>query len=232
MKIAEMFYSIQGEGKLTGVPSFFIRTSGCNLRCRWCDTPYSSWEPTGENMTVSQILNQAAQQSGRHVVITGGEPMMHRELPELVTGLKIMGRHITIETAGTLWRDVPMDLASISPKLSNSTPTDDPAWSQTHDQRRLNRDVLATFARSNVIGERQWKFVIRKPEDMREVDAVLATLAQAAPINPADVILMPEGVTADAVQTRGNWLAEICRERGFRFGMRLHILLYGNTRGT
>ena len=232
MKIAEMFYSIQGEGKLTGVPSFFIRISGCNLRCRWCDTPYSSWEPTGENMTVSQILNQAAQQSGRHVVITGGEPMMHRELPELVTGLKIMGRHITIETAGTLWRDVPMDLASISPKLSNSTPTDDPAWSQTHDQRRLNRDVLATFARSNVIGERQWKFVIRKPEDMREVDAVLATLAQAAPINPADVILMPEGVTADAVQTRGNWLAEICRERGFRFGMRLHILLYGNTRGT
>ena len=232
MKIAEMFYSIQGEGKLTGVPSFFIRTSGCNLRCRWCDTPYSSWEPTGENMTVSQILNQAAQQPGRHVVITGGEPMMHRELPELVTGLKNMGRHITIETAGTLWQNVPMDLASISPKLSNSTPTDDPTWSQTHDQRRLNWDVLALFARSNLIHERQWKFVICKPEDMREVDMILSTASQAAPINPADVILMPEGVTADAVQTRGNWLAEICRDRGFRFGMRLHILLYGNTRGT
>ena len=232
MKIAEMFYSIQGEGKLTGVPSLFIRSSGCNLRCRWCDTPYSSWEPTGENMTVSQILDQAARQPGRHVVITGGEPMMQSQLPELVTGLKNMGRHITIETAGTLWQDVPMNLASISPKLSNSTPTDHSAWSPTHEQRRLNWDVLAQFARSDFIVERQWKFVICKPEDMREVDMILSRVSQAAPINPADVILMPEGVTADAVQTRGSWLAEICRKRGFRFGMRLHILLYGNTRGT
>ena len=232
MKIAEMFYSLQGEGKLTGVPSFFIRTSGCNLRCRWCDTPYSSWEPTGENRTVPEILDQATKQPGRHVVITGGEPMMQGQLPQLVAGLKNMGRHVTIETAGTLWQDVPMDLASISPKLSNSTPTDDPKWSQTHDQRRLNRDVLEMFARSNLIGERQWKFVICKPEDMEEVDELLASVAEAAPINPADVILMPEGITADAIQTRGTWLAEICRERGFRFGMRLHILLYGNTRGT
>lgn len=232
MKIAEMFYSIQGEGKLTGVPSFFIRISGCNLRCRWCDTPYSSWDPTGENMTVSEILNHAAKQPSRHVVITGGEPMMHGQLPELVAGLKNLGRHITIETAGTLWQDVPMNLASISPKLSNSTPTDNPTWSPIHDQRRLNRDVLETFARSNLIGERQWKFVICKPGDMQEVDALLATLSEAVPINPADVILMPEGVTAEAIQARGSWLAEICRERGFRFGMRLHILLYGNTRGT
>ena len=232
MKISEIFYSIQGEGKLTGVPSLFIRTSGCNLRCVWCDTPYSSWQPIGETMTVAEILNKAKTQDAQHVVVTGGEPMMQPQLPELIAGLRTMGRHITVETAGTLWQDVPMDLASISPKLSNSTPTDDATWSQTHQQRRLNWDVLATFARSQLVAERQWKFVICKPEDMREVDAILARISDVAPIHAADVILMPEGITSEAIQTRGGWLAEICRQRGFRFGMRLHILLYGNTRGT
>jgi 7-carboxy-7-deazaguanine synthase len=232
MKISEIFLSIQGEGKLTGVPSLFIRTSGCNLRCVWCDTPYSSWNPIGETMTVSEILKKAQLHGTQHVVITGGEPLMQPQLPELVAGLRTMGRHITVETAGTLWQDVPMDLASISPKLSHSTPFNDTTWSNIHQQRRLNWDVLATFARSPLITERQWKFVICKPEDMAEVDAIVNEISSLTPIPPADVILMPEGVQSEALQARGGWLADICRERGFRFGMRLHILLYGNTRGT
>jgi 7-carboxy-7-deazaguanine synthase len=232
MKISEIFYSIQGEGKLVGVPSLFIRTSGCNLRCVWCDTPYSSWRPTGENMTVREILDAVSARNCRHVVITGGEPMMQTELPELIAGLRAMGQHITIETAGTLWQDVPMDLASISPKLANSTPVEDAKWSQLHSQRRYNRDVLHQFATAKSILERQWKFVVCQPGDIHEIDAILTDIADVTPINPADVVLMPEGITAEAVQSRNSWLAEICRQRGFRFGMRLHILLYGNQRGT
>lgn len=232
MKISEIFYSIQGEGKLTGVPSLFIRTSGCNLRCGWCDSPYTSWQATGENLTIEEILDQAKRHDGRHVVITGGEPMMQGQLGELIAGLKNMGRHITVETAGTLWQDVPIDLASISPKLSNSTPWTDSKWAPIHQQRRLNWDVLTTFAKSELIVDRQWKFVICNPEDMREVDAILARISEVQAVRPSDVILMPEGVTTEAMQSRCGWLAEICRQRGFRFGMRLHILLYGNKRGT
>ena len=81
MKISELFYSIQGEGKLTGVPSVFVRASGCNLRCTWCDTPYASWEPEGENFSVAQIVERVIAFPARHVVLTGGEPMM---MPEIV----------------------------------------------------------------------------------------------------------------------------------------------------
>ena len=76
MKIAEIFYSVQGEGSLVGVPSVFIRTSGCNLRCVWCDTPYTSWNPEGSMMTVAEILEQALASGARHAVVTGGEPMI------------------------------------------------------------------------------------------------------------------------------------------------------------
>src|SRR5438552_11309707 len=122
MKVAEIFYSIQGEGKLTGVPSVFIRTSGCNLRCVWCDTPYASWNPEGENLSADEIIQKAIAFGARHTVITGGEPMIMPEIRALCAGLKEAGRHVTIETAATVFEHVQVDLASLSPKLSNSTP--------------------------------------------------------------------------------------------------------------
>ena len=76
LKIAELFYSLQGEGALLGVPSFFIRTSGCNLRCAWCDTPYTSWQPEGAELSLDQILDEVRAHPMRHVVVTGGEPMI------------------------------------------------------------------------------------------------------------------------------------------------------------
>src|SRR3954469_19104142 len=88
MKIAEIFYSIQGEGMLTGVPSVFVRTSGCNLRCVWCDTPYTSWTPEGDDMTVAAILETVKQHPAKHAVITGGEPMIAPQIVELSQGLK------------------------------------------------------------------------------------------------------------------------------------------------
>src|SRR5450759_5662518 len=118
MLISEIFYSLQGEGMLTGVPSVFVRTSGCNLRCNWCDTPYASWNPEGETRTVAQIV--AAVQShpmARHVVLTGGEPMIAKEIAKLAGELKKLGYHITIETAATVApEEIACDLASLSPK--------------------------------------------------------------------------------------------------------------------
>src|SRR3712207_3366955 len=121
MKVSELFYSIQGEGKLAGVPSVFVRASGCNLRCAWCDTPYASWEPEGEDVPAEEIARRVAGYGARHVVLTGGEPMIMPDVAELCRRLKDAGHHLTIETAATVWKDVPLDLASLSPKLANST---------------------------------------------------------------------------------------------------------------
>src|SRR3954468_1025703 len=105
MKVSELFYSIQGEGKLVGVPSVFVRASGCNLRCQWCDTPYASWEPEGDELSVEEIVRRVAEYGARHVVLTGGEPMIMPEIVELCERLKERGHHLTLETASTVFKD-------------------------------------------------------------------------------------------------------------------------------
>ncbi len=231
MKIAEIFSSIQGEGKLTGVPSVFIRTSGCNLRCAWCDTPYASWHPEGDDMCVADIVEHVRESNLQHVVVTGGEPMIQPQLPELIGKLKSRGHHITIETAGTLWQDVAMDLASVSPKLTNSKPPADSEgkWAQLHESQRINAGVLNQFASSEQIIDRQWKFVVSQPQDIEEIEAILA---QIHPVAARDVILMPEGISDAELKSKAEWIAKICQTKNFRFGTRLHIWLYGNRRGT
>src|SRR5579875_3241805 len=97
VKISEIFYSIQGEGVLAGVPSVFVRTSGCNLRCTWCDTPYTSWNPEGKDQSLEQISETVYGFGAKHVVVTGGEPMIAPEIVQLTNHLKDAGLHITIE---------------------------------------------------------------------------------------------------------------------------------------
>jgi 7-carboxy-7-deazaguanine synthase len=222
LKIAELFYSVQGEGSLVGVPSFFIRTSGCNLRCAWCDTPYTSWNPEGADLTLDQIVGEVKAHPARHVVVTGGEPMIAPEIIALTERLRGLGVHITIETAGTVFKPVACDLMSISPKLSNSTPQG--PWKEQHNRLRINREVLLQLMSRY---EYQLKFVIEKPRDLEEVRPLLASLEA----DRARVILMPEGTDRDVLRERGVWLAEICKSEGYRFSPRLHVDLYGNRRG-
>ena len=222
MKIAELFYSVQGEGSLVGVPSFFIRTSGCNLRCAWCDTPYTSWNPEGADLTLDQIVDEVKAHPARHVVVTGGEPMIAPEIIALTERLRGLGLHITIETAGTVFKPVASDLMSISPKLSNSTPQG--PWKEQHNRLRINREVLLQLMSRY---EYQLKFVIENPRDLEEVRPLLASLEA----DRARVILMPEGTDRDVLRERGVWLAEICKSEGYRFSPRLHVDLYGNRRG-
>lgn len=122
MLISEIFYSVQGEGSLAGVPSVFVRSSGCNLRCVWCDTPYASWNPTGTEMTIEEILIAVTSHPAKHVVLTGGEPMVAKGIHDLASRLRELDKHITIETAGTIAPNgIACDLASLSPKLAHST---------------------------------------------------------------------------------------------------------------
>ncbi len=240
MLIAETFYSIQGEGELTGVPSFFIRASGCNLRCAWCDTPYASWNPEGVRRSPAELVSEAKLHPGRHAVLTGGEPMIAPELPELAAALRAEGFHITIETAGTVPPPAGLacDLASISPKLKNSAPPPErvgEAWAARHEATRWRPEVIRAWLGGYGY---QLKFVVSAPADLDEIAAVLAELENGDPaggatrIPPHKVLCMPEATTLEKMRERSAWLGEACKERGWRYAHRLHVELYGNKRGT
>jgi len=229
MRVAEIFHSIQGEGLLAGVPSIFIRTSGCNLRCHWCDTPYASWKPEGPEMSIEGILKKLTEWNCNHIVLTGGEPMITPDLPELATALTKQKKHITIETAGTILpKSIPCDLASISPKLSNSTPSPerDPAWAKKHEAIRLQPEVISEWIRKYPF---QLKFVVSSENDLVEIKDLLSRLP---PVPLPQILLMPEGIDVKTLAARFPWLVDICKREGFRFCPRLQIELFGHTRGT
>jgi len=218
MKIAEIFYSIQGEGMLAGVPSVFVRTSGCNLRCVWCDTPYTSWEPRGENRTIEEIVDEVRRFGAAHVVITGGEPMLFDETIELTRRLREAGFHITIETAGTIYKPVTCDLMSISPKLANSTPHEREGgkWAAQHDRVRYQPEVLQQLMRGY---EYQLKFVITNANDLEEIGKMISEIGASRD----RVLLMAEGTDATTIRSRAQWIAEICKREGFRYSPRLQV---------
>ena len=232
MLISEIFYSIQGEGELTGVPSVFVRTSGCNLRCRWCDTKYASWSPEGEELTVREIVKRVREFPGaHHVVLTGGEPMVAKGMPELAGELRAAGKHITIETAGTIAPEgIACDLASLSPKLANSTPIEGEiaeGWRGRHERLRLQPEVLRTWIERYPY---QFKFVVEQPSDIEQIEDLLAQTAVRIP--PHKVQLMPQGTDLGTIRGRDDSLIELCKRRGYRYCNRLHIELFGNARGT
>ncbi|MGH7886591.1 MAG: 7-carboxy-7-deazaguanine synthase QueE [Candidatus Binatia bacterium] len=228
MRISEIFYSIQGEGRLLGVPSVFVRTSGCNLRCRWCDTPYTSWQPEGKSWTLDKILAAVADYPTRHVVITGGEPLLATEVQALTQRLKQRGAHITIETAATIFKPLTADLVSMSPKLANSTP-----WKKArgkfaalHEQRRLNLPVIQQFLDAH---DYQLKFVVESRHDFAEIGGILSQLKN---VDPARVLIMAQGTTSRVLNRKAKWIVEACKRHGFSYTPRLHIQLFGNRRGT
>lgn len=225
MYVAETFTSLQGEGMLAGTPSFFIRSSGCNLRCRWCDTPYTSWLPEGERRETAALVEAAVASGVRHVVVTGGEPLLQREIGSLTAALRRRGLHVTVETAATVVPDFECDLLSASPKTSNSDPLHGP-WRERHRRRRSEvaplRALVARFP------EHQLKFVVADGDDLEEILAVVAAAGVTA---PERVLLMPEGRTAAEVEARAPLVAALCLAHGFRYTPRLHLSLFGGGRG-
>ncbi len=234
LRIQERFVSLQGEGSLVGVPSTFIRVSGCNLRCVWCDSPATSWAPEGERVHLDKLV-QSCRSGPRHVVLTGGEPLLFPALATLSQRLRAAGHHITVETAGTVWLDdLCCDLLSLSPKLAHSTPWQrDPSAAIRHERRRLDmptlRRLLDTFPW-------QLKFVVhtdpqRISAELEEIESLLTDLGIAT-AERTQVLLMPETTAPRALPGCYRALVDICNSRGFRLGQRLHIELFGHTPGT
>jgi 7-carboxy-7-deazaguanine synthase len=228
MFLAEIFYSVQGEGRLVGVPSAFIRTSGCNLRCWFCDSNYTSWQPEGANHTIPEILSTISAFPTQHVVVTGGEPLLAPEIEVLCLALAERGYHITVETAATVYKPILCDLASLSPKLASSTPfeREEGRFAEKHERLRLQLDVVQTFMDRS---DYQLKFVIDSPKDLPEVLSILERLHG---VDAGKVLLMPQAVTRQQLDERSPWLMEACKKHGFRFCPRLQIEVFGNVRGT
>lgn len=228
MRIAEIFISRQGEGLLTGTESVFVRTSGCNLRCWYCDTPYTSWTPEGDDLSLDDIVAQVQQYETGYVVLTGGEPMLFAELVPLAAELRRLGKHITVETAGTLYLPVTCDLMSISPKLANSTPSmeRDARWSRRHARSRHVPEVIRRLTSEY---DYQLKFVVDAKADLDEVEAYLREFPGIA---RSHVWLMPQGIATYELARREEWLEPYCREHGYRICPRRHIEWYGAVRGT
>lgn len=231
MLISEIFYSIQGEGGLTGVPSVFIRTSGCNLRCNWCDTMHASWEPEGVEMSLEEILRQVESFGpARHCVLTGGEPMVAKGIHELAGALKARDKHITIETAATVAPGgIACDLASLSPKLGNSKPDArlSETWRRKHEDLRRQPTIIGEWLDHYPC---QLKFVVASSADVDEIQSLLRDVARV--VEPSNIMLMAEGISCEIIRGRNQLLVELCKRYGYRFCSRLHVEIFGHTRGT
>jgi len=237
LPINELFQSLQGEGRLAGVPSVFVRTSGCNLRCWFCDSYHTSWEPTHDWFAVDNVLAAIEEYDADHVVLTGGEPLIHDASEDLLERLADRGYHTTVETNGTVVPDAPIDLASVSPKLASSTPTadrdpdGDGEWADRHEQRRLDVPTLAELVETY---DTQLKFVVTGREDMAEIERLLERVRDAASarVRDDDVLLMPEGQTRDQLESTRETVADLALEYGYRYTPRLHVDLWNDAPGT
>ncbi len=227
LRIAETFTSIQGEGLWAGTPSFFIRVSGCNLRCSWCDTRYASWQPEGPLLDVEGLVRLASESQQRHVVVTGGEPMLFEPIQELSAGLKQAAHTVTIETAGTVYRDVECDLMSVSPKLANSTPEGE--WHGRHEELRQDRGALIRLLETYSC---QLKFVVNPDPGFGDISEIDRLLSQLPDLSADRIFLMAEGTDSETLHRREAVLAPVLIEKGWRLSPRLHVHLYGNQRGT
>lgn len=232
---AEIFASLQGEGPSMGVPVAFVRLSRCNLACTWCDTAYT-WRFEGDNrphrdglaferranqvtLSPAETAERIAALGQQRLVITGGEPLLQAgALAEMLGHLPDIA--VEIETNGTVAPparlDVRVDQYNVSPKLAHSGNPADLALLP----ERL--DAWATEPRAFL------KFVIASPDDVAEV----LELQRRYRFRPERVFLMAEGTTSPAQRERQGWLSGLCLEHGFRMSDRLHIHLYGDTRGT
>ncbi len=230
MRIAELYSSIQGEGQFAGTPSVFVRTTGCNLRCWFCDTPFTSWKPEGPQVTVGDLVRQVQAFEIEHVVLTGGEPLLQPDSVSLCEQLLEAGHFVTIETAGTVFRPAPASLMSISPKLKNSSPSrvgsiDAARWQARHEQSRSQPEVIARLIAA---ADYQFKFVVDAPLDLAEISAYLAAWPQV----PGDrVWLMPQARTREELSARSEWLEAETQRLGYRFSSRWQIAQFGNQRG-
>ncbi|MDR2414912.1 MAG: 7-carboxy-7-deazaguanine synthase QueE [Odoribacteraceae bacterium] len=231
--------TIQGEGKLNGIPSLFVRLAGCNLHCAWdgdgCDTAHAASRPTGAfSLPAREVARIAARNrdNTRHVVITGGEPLLQPGGVETFCRAlrQYFPFHVTIESNATRYEErvaSVADLMSLSPKLSSSAPASDVA----HHAARLRPGVIQQYiSRARERGKDfQLKFVYATESDPGEIRELLASLHGWT---NEDVLLMPLGATPGMLQRNARAAAGHAIREGWRYCDRLHVSLFGNAEGT
>lgn len=229
IKISEIFHSIQGEGLYQGMPSYFIRLATCNLHCKWCDTPYASWNPEFVKMSIPKILEELnSNPFTHHVVVTGGEPFLQAELVDLVKALKERKFVITIETAGTIYFETEADLISISPKFSSSDPINEKeSILKRHKRNRNSISEIRKFFRKKKC---QLKFVVESEADISEIEEFLNSFRKNS-VSPEQIFLMPCSQTKIEHDFLLPKVANLCQETGFRLANRLHLQIWDNSRG-
>lgn len=229
MNVMEIYRSVQGEGLLMGVPTTFVRFFACNLRCSWCDTKYS-WSVrdggTWETVPVEELVERVEALGARHVVLTGGEPALQKDLAQLAQLLKTKGYHLTIETNATIFpaAAVPfIDLWSLSPKLPSA------------NENYLRPAIIKQFLDVLRVDQQQWKFVIRDDVDMQKLCTLLSDFPLFAE-RSLPVLLQPEGDMATADYPGAlEYLAEQVRKEfwdnyNVRVLPQLHVLIWGRRR--
>ncbi len=216
-RIAETFYSIQGEGVTAGLPAIFVRLQGCSVGCAWCDTKYS-WDPAaGHEVSLDALFEEVAAYPCRRVVITGGEPLESAFFIPLAAALANKGFRIEVETSGTLPPPAAAGLDiqwNVSVKLGGSG---------VSEAKRVNPEAIRAF----LAREAWWKFVVTDEGDVAEV----LRLAERFALPRERILLQPECLRAEEFVARAPWVAEACKAHGFRFSPRLHVLLWGARRG-
>ncbi len=222
MIVNEIFYSIQGEGAFSGIPSIFIRFSGCNLRCSFCDTAHALDRRKGTHSTCDTILKKIDDYKARHVVITGGEPLLNESMEQFCQLLKKKGYYITIETNGTILPIETCDFWSVSPKFA-------------HQQKRYKKTDTILFENivkhvNTIVKAKNYqiKFVIKTPDEMSYIRDFLKKID---PFPHERVILMPEGTNRNSQVEKLEWISELCKTFGYRLIPRLHTIIWNDKRG-
>lgn len=239
MKVVEEFSSLQGEGKFIGVPSYFIRTTGCNLRCSWknpnggitiCDTPYTSFYPEkGYKLDLKRTLNKIHKSNIEHIVITGGEPTLQKDLKNVVDRIvsslyKFGDYKVTVETNGTKFiKDIDAFM-SLSPKLTSSGYLLQGKEKRMHEKNNQFLESCSAYMSQN---DYQFKFVGNNEQDLREIKNIEAGLG----IPSNKIYIMPQGISTEQFEERQKMLTDFCMENNFNYAPRLHIDLWGNKRG-
>lgn len=208
--ISEIFFSIQGERLLQGIPSVLVRLSGCNLNCAWCDSKMKS----SYVVSFEELINQISKYNCKYIILTGGEPLIYKDIVFLTQELKNQGFHITVETNATVKKPIVCDLLSLSPKLMHSGNV---------DVKLFDPDIIKYYLKNY---NYQIKFVVR--DQQNNFDEITHLLSLLDTYDLERILIMPMSATKSDLYKIQKKIISLCLKNGYRYSNRLQLQVWGN----